>query len=426
MKIRLAGIGCGGRTLTYFQIANGLPDKYELVAAADPNEERLNRIASIDPSKKIRIFLSDKEFLSLPKMADVVVIGTQDSYHYEPCLACLEKGYDVLLEKPISIHPREILKLEQRAKQLGRKVLVCHVLRYAPFYEKVKELVDSGILGKIVNIHASEGVGTFHQAHSFVRGHWSVTEKATPMIVAKSCHDMDILSWLMQSPCEKISSFGGISHFKADKAPQGAPKRCTEGCPVEKSCIYNAMLYAQEEKGWLQWIYDKTHTATLEEIRGWLAQSPWGRCVYHCDNTAVDHQTVNLAFANGSTATFIMTAFDAGRNIVINGTEGFLYGGHFCHHQAGHDIVVHRFNGKETLKINIEFKKTAYHGDGHGGGDTGLIEQLYEEMQKKNPEDMKTSLSQSVESHLIAFAAEKSRIENKTVSLENYKKEILN
>ena len=242
-------------------------------------------------------------------------------------------------------------------------------------------------------------------------------EKSTPMIIAKSCHDMDILSWLIDSPCTALGSFGGIQHFRPEKAPAGAPQRCTDGCPVGDTCLYNAHRYLGDQKRWLDVIYDRAKTATDAEITDWLRTSPWGRCVYHCDNTAVDHQTVNLNFASGATCTFTMTAFSEGRDLAIFGTKGRLLSGERVKKTAGCDLVVEVFATRKLERITIDLEKDG----GHGGGDAGLIRALHAEMSKPRPEDMESSLQKSVESHVMGFAAEESRRTGRTLDLAEFR-----
>ncbi len=419
-RLRLAGIGCGGRTLTYFGLGGKMPDRYEVVAAADPLPERVERARVASRNPAFRGFASDKELLAQDRLADVMVIGTQDAYHVQPCIAAMEKGYDILLEKPIATTLADVLMLESAAKRLKRKVLVCHVLRYSPFYRKVKEIVASGALGKVISLNATEGVGAWHQAHSFVRGHWSVTEKATPMIIAKSCHDLDVISWLMDEPCQSVASYGELSHFTAANAPAGAPARCTDGCPVAATCQYNATLYAANQRGWLAHVYDQEAGASTEQINAWLATSPWGRCVYRCDNTAVDHQVVAMRFGGGSTATFTMTAFDSGRDLEIYGTKGHLRAGDNYRQHTGADILISEHGTGNVTKFNVSTMVGGY--DGHGGGDSGLMLALHDEMMKADAADMHSSIHRSVESHLIGYAAEHARKTDTAVDLATFRK----
>lgn len=422
--LTLAGIGCGGRTLTYFELAMmHFSHRFKIVAAADPNPIRLERARILSKNPDFRAFSCDEELFAEKRLADIVVIGTQDHYHVEPCIKALEKGYDVLLEKPIATDLKGVLAVGEAAKKYGRRVMVCHVLRYTPFYCKVKEILDSGVIGEVVAFDACEGVGTFHQAHSFVRGHWAVTEKATPMIIAKSCHDMDIISWLMGKNCRQVASFGSLSYFLPSQAPEGATPTC-RGCPHTSNCQYSAYLYYTKYRdSWFKYVNDRAAEMDFEEFENWVSTSQWGRCVYHCDNTAVDRQSVLLDFEEGRVATFTMTAFDEGRSLVIRGTKGRLFGGNAVRSLGGYDIQVEEFatGGKMRYQLNPNNAGYGY----HEGGDFGLVEALYDEMVFRKPGEMRTSIDESVKSHLMGFAAEESRIRQKVIDLEHFKKENL-
>lgn len=418
--LTLAAIGCGSRTQIYASLAARRPDLFRVVAAADPNAARVERVRTLSQNPAFRAFSNDAELLAAGRLADVMMIGTQDNYHVAPCIAAMCAGYDVLLEKPIATNFAEVMRLEAAARSLGRRVLICHVLRYTPFYTRIKEIIDSGALGRVATLDATEGVELFHMAHSFVRGHWSVTEKSSPMIIAKSCHDMDIISWLVDSPCEAVSSFGSLSYFTAANAPAGAPARCTDGCPVAADCPYDAHRYLTRDRAWLQWVNDRHEDASDDELKAWLARSPWGRCVYRCDNTAVDRQTVNLTFANSVVATFTMTAFSRGREIAIRGTKAALFGGDAVRRQTGYDIIVENHVTGAINRIKIEEPTGGF--AGHFGGDAGLIDALPGELQRPDPAAMRSSLQRSVESHAMGFAAEESRRSGLTVRLADFRR----
>lgn len=420
-KLRLAVIGCGGRGLTYATLAGQMPELYEVVAAADPNPARVERIRAVSNNPAFRAFASDADILAAGKLADVMIIGTQDSAHFAPARKAMERGYDILLEKPIATRPAEVLELTRVADALGRRVLVCHVLRYTPFYRKIREIVQSGAVGDIVTVNAIEAAGPWHMAHSYVRGHWAVTETSSPMIIAKACHDMDILSWLIDRPCVAVSSFGALTHFTAKKAPEGAPARCTDGCPAAGDCPFNAMHYAGRERAWLGYVFDKEAGATPEQIRDWLKTSPWGRCVYRCDNTAVDHQVVNMKFADDITASFTMTAFDAGRCIEIYGTKGFLTGRNERKTEDADIVLIEHHTYKRT-KWDLTLPDGGY--AGHGGGDPALMAALYTEMTRADAASMESSIQRSVQSHLMGFAAEESRKTGRVVTLAEYVKSL--
>ena len=414
--LTLAAIGCGARTRTYIGLAGRQPGRYLPVAAADPRPERLKQTAQLSNNPAFRTFKDADAILAEGKLADVMIIGTQDAWHRKHAIAAMETGYDLLLEKPIATTLEDTLTVEATARRLGRRVLVCHVLRYTPLYRQIKTILESGALGEIVSINATEGVGAFHQAHSFVRGHWAVTRQSSPMILAKSCHDLDILRWLAGQPCEQVSSAGGLTHFRAANAPEGAPERCLDGCPVEDSCPYYARHYVGKEKFWLEHICDLPKKASDEERLAWIHSSPWGRCVYRCDNDAVDHQVVQLQFAGGLTASFTMTAFESGRHIEIYGTKGKLRAGPYIREGYGEgDIVVRYLDGREDDVYDSQPEEGGY--ASHGGGDAGIMHALYDEMQKGDPAEMTSSLEVSVESHRIAFAAEEARKRRQVVLL---------
>jgi predicted dehydrogenase len=420
-KLTLACVGCGSRGRTYLKLAAEL-GQFEIVGGADPVKERVEFVRKLSGNEKFKSFTWANELLSQEKFADVLLVTTQDANHFESCMMALEKGYDILVEKPIAVNSREVLAIERRAEELGRRVMVCHVLRYTPFYRKVKEIVNSGELGEIISINMSEGVGTFHHGHSYVRGHWAVTEKATPMIIAKSCHDLDILCWILGSECLKISSFGDLSYFKKSNKPDGAPLRCVEGCPIGDSCSYNAELYKSTQKGWLRhvWpLYNVEAPPSEQEINEWLKISPWGRCVYQCDNTAVDHQVVNMEFANKVTATFTMTAFDYGRNIEIYGTKKVLRGGETIKSLSNNEIMIREHSTGKVENISTKILQGGY--EGHGGGDQGLVRDLYSEMTCSNKDEMLTSISVSTQSHIMGFAAEEARKSGRVLELREYR-----
>lgn len=417
--LRLAAIGCGGRSQTYLRLAATFPELYQVVAAADPNAVRVSKVQADSLNPDFRGFRDDQEILSVPRLADVMIIGTQDAYHVEPCLRAMQQGYDVLLEKPISPRPEEIRMLTREAAALGRRVMVCHVLRYTPFYETVKALISSGRIGEVVAVHLSEGVGPWHQAHSFVRGHWRNREQSSPMILAKSCHDLDMLSWLVNEPCLSVASFGGRHLFRSERRPDGAPEQCTQGCPLGESCAYNALHYVGKHRNWLGHVMDGAETASEKDIVQWLQISPWGRCVYACDNDAVDRQVLALEFAQGIQATFTMTAFDTGRNLEILGTEGMIRGGDFLRRSQDLDLLTEPHHGGEVERLRIPEPDGGY--TGHMGGDLGLISQLDAEMRSVPVSEMKSSLRRSEESHLIAFAADRARREKRVVSLSEYR-----
>lgn len=386
-----------------------LDNRYAVVAGADPLPERVDAMREISKNDAFQGFSSADEMLAQPKLADMMIIGTQDDYHFAPAKAALEKGYHLLLEKPAARNIEEIRELAAIAKKHDRRIVLCFVLRYTQFYSKVKEIVDSGELGEIISLRAHEGVEPYHQAHSFVRGHWAKSKTSTPMIVAKCSHDTDIISWLMNSPCETLTSMGGLSYFNKDNEPDGATARCTDGCPHAETCNYSALRYTTDKERWLDMVYpNPSKERSKEEILDWLSTSPWGRCVYTCDNDVMDNQHVLMKFKNGATASLSMTAFDLGRSLEIYGTKGSLRGGDTIKRQLDCDFII-RNHAKETdEKVTLpELDNDGY--EGHGGGDFGLINALDTIITGKSGDDS-ALIEHSIEGHLIGFSAEASRL----------------
>lgn len=417
--LRLACIGCGARAQTYTSLASKKPDLFQIVAGADPVADRVEKIRRVSGNGGFRGFPSADALLAAGKIADVMIIATQDNAHYENCKAALRLGYDVLLEKPISTTVEQVLEIERLATQANRRVMVCFVLRFAAFYRKVKEVIKSGALGEIISIQASEGVNPWHQAHSFVRGHWAVVGKSSPMILSKCCHDTDIVHWLVGRRCTKIASFGSLGFFRPQNAPATAPARCTDGCPVGDTCAYNALRYTTDMRvPWLAMVYDRAQEATAEEITSWLRTSPWGRCVYRCDNDAVDRQVIAMEFEGGITGTFAMTAFATGRHIEICGTRGVLKGGESYRQHFGTHLILLPHEG-EPSRYTVQAEDGGY--ELHGGGDAGLVNALYEEMTKPPGAPLEAGIESTVHSHLIGFAAEEARITGRTVDLAEWR-----
>lgn len=396
----LLGAGARGR-YAYAPYALEHAEELTFVAVAEPHKERRDAFAKQYGIAEDHVFESWEELMAQGKIADVMLICTQDCMHYAPTLQALEQGYHVLLEKPMSPNPQECLEMELAAAKHNRLLTICHVLRYTPFWSAMKRVLEEGAIGDIVSIQLNENVGYYHIAHSFVRGNWRNAALSSPMILAKSCHDMDLLSWLMDQPCERVSSFGSLMHFRAERAPEGAPERCTDGCPVEASCPYYApRFYLEDQEG--DWVRLITEDTSEEGVLTALREGPYGRCVYRCDNDVVDHQVVNMEFKNGATAMFSMCGFthDCSRSIQVMGTHGEIRG--YMEHNR---MTVHRFASGESQEIHIEASAK-----GHGGGDAGIVRDFLRQLSQGAASSSLTSASASVQGHLMAFAAEESRL----------------
>lgn len=409
--LTIAAVGCGSRARTYTTIAMSMYGRYRVTAGADPVPERLEVMRNISDNPDFKAFESADELLAQDRLADVLIIGTQDDYHFEPAKKALEKGYHLLLEKPAAQTMEEILELAKLAKKYDRKILLCFVLRYTDFYSKVHEIIQSGRLGEVISVHATEGVDAWHHAHSYVRGHWARTWQSSPMIIAKCSHDTDYISWLMNSKCTSVSSYGRLSYFTNDNAPVGAADRCTSDCPHAApqggDCMYDAHHYLGKQASWLRMIYPHPTERTDEAVLKWLETSPWGRCVWKCDNDTVDHQVVNMDFENGSTASLTMTAFDCGRGLEIYGTKACLRGGDIYEGFSNADISIRDHATGETELIKLQVTEN----DGyksHGGGDYGLVNAMDNIFRGGGSES--SLIEHAIEGHLIGFAAEKSRL----------------
>lgn len=421
-KLTAAILGYGNRGSTYAKFAAENPGKLEIVAVADPLEVRKAEAKKRHSLADSALYNDWREVAAQPKLADFVIISMQDSMHYEPALAFIEKGYNILLEKPMAPTARECKEIAEAAEKKGVKVIVCHVLRFTAFYRMIKDIIDSGVIGDIVSIDSVEGVEHRHQSHSFVRGNWRNSKESSPMILAKSCHDTDMLQWLIDKPCKKVHSFGSLTYFNHEHRPAGAPDYCVQGCPVGDECPYNAvkLYYDDKENGWFRSVAANTiENPTDEEVMDAITHGPYGRCVFNCDNDVVDHQVVNMEFEGGCTVSFTMNAFNnGGRALRIFGTKGEMNG-----FMTEGRAEVFTFSDRQTKEYDCN-KFGSDITSGHGGGDDGIMNEL---MLYFNDEEVSNSVSTirtSYMNHLIALAAEESRISGKVIELDKFEKEI--
>lgn len=398
MSKKIVVFGYGARGQIYALFAEKHPEKFKLVAVIENNEERI--ALAKKTHNGVPVFSDYKDFLNEKIQADVVAIATQDEQHKEHAIAMMEAGYDLLLEKPIANRKEDCIKIYETSVKYDRKVVVCHVLRYSPFYSQIKRIIDSGKIGDIVTISASENVGYYHQAHSFVRGPWRNTAESSPMILAKCCHDMDILRYLMGEDCISVNSYGGLYHFNRENSPEGSAEYCSE-CNKE-DCLYKAQkLYLQEARCFSG--YFNNDEQTDEKILKKLKGTRYDKCVYKSDNDVVDHQVTIMQFKNGKTACHTMTAFskDIYRDIKIHATKAELVG-----KMEDNYMEIRYFDG-ETEKITID--TSVANVGGHGGSDYFMMNSLYEVLNGKAGEGI-TFIDVSVDSHLMSFAAEESRL----------------
>ena len=421
-KLSAVVVGFGGRGATYAKYAMEHPQELEILAVADPNPTRRETAAQRHGIPEEKLYTTWEELAAQPKMADFAILATQDNMHHAPALALIEKGYHLLLEKPMAPTARECKEITETAERKGVKVVVCHVLRFTNLWRAIKKAIDDGRLGKIMSVIAMENVGHIHQSHSFVRGDWRNTEESTCMIMAKCCHDMDILQWLLGSRCVQVQSFGSRSHFRPENRPEGAPDRCIEGCPHGDSCYYNAVkLYLEDKENlWFRRTAAQTiDMPTDEQVVEALKTGWYGRCVYACDNDVVDHQVVNMQFDDGCTVSFTMNAFnEGGRGIRVFGTKGELV------YEPGAEVLkIFPFETRQWE--DIPFKGVGNDiTSGHGGGDTGIMIDLLALLRGETPSKSVCEVRTSYENHLIGFAAEQARLENRVVSLADFDRSI--
>jgi predicted dehydrogenase len=399
-------LGAGARGNTYGGFARAYPDQVKIVGVAEPIPIRNARYAAAHAIPDENRFVTWEHVFERPRFADAIIITTPDDLHHGPAMEALRLGYDVLLEKPISPSEAECREILARQQQTGRIVAVCHVLRYAPYFVKLRELMRSGAIGTVVSVQHFEPIEHVHMAHSFVRGNWHSSEATAPIILAKSCHDLDMLRWLVDRPSERIHAFGDLSWFHAGNAPEGSTARCTDGCAVEASCPYSALKIYHRNRTWL-YVFDlpDDRDAWGEAILDNLRTTNYGRCVYRMENDQPDHYVTNIVFEGGVTASFSMEAFTpwGGRRTRVMGSMGYIEG-------DMNQLTVHDFRtGERTVTETRALDVDQYAGSGHGGGDWRLIANWAEAVSKQDASLLSSGLEASVESHVMAFAAERSR-----------------
>ncbi|WP_026244904.1 Gfo/Idh/MocA family protein [Alkalispirochaeta alkalica] len=409
------GAGSRGRD-AYASYALRHPAELQITGVAEPDEARRNNLVQDHGIPESGTFSTWEDLLQKERFADAAFICTQDQMHLEPALEAMKRGYHLLLEKPIAPTLEDCLEIHGASRKYGVSVAVAHVLRYSPFFIILKRLIDQGAIGTLRGIQHNENIGHIHYSHSFVRGNWRNRASSSPMILAKSCHDLDILAFLADQECVSLASAGSAGSFSREKAPAGAPLRCLEGCPHEVECPYYApKVYHQGETGWPVSVIttDLSSRGILEALR----EGPYGRCVYACDNDMVEHQVVSLEFARGITAAFTMSAFthETSRTIKVMGERGEIRG-----HMEREVLEVHDFRTGEIQTISLG---GCHNGTRHGGGDEGILRDLILHLRDKERTSLKTTLDLAMESHIMAFAAEESMNTGRTVDLRTYKRD---
>lgn len=392
-------IGAGNRGNIYADYALIHPGELKMVGVADQDAVRNGRFSRKHNIPAANRFYQWENVFKREKFADAVIIATPDQLHAPTCLQALEAGYDVLLEKPIGLTEEECRAILEKARATGRIVGVCHVLRYSPYFRQLKEIINAKTIGDIVSVQHMEPIGFSHMCHSYVRGNWHNSKKTSPIILAKSCHDTDILRWLINEPVEDVQCFGNLKLFTKENAPAGSTPRCTDGCAVESTCPYSALqIYYRDRKR--LYVFDLP-----ENRRNWdyfilkkLKTTDYGRCVFDMDNDQPDHLTVNMRFGNNITAVFSMEGLTSyeGRCTRIMGTTGDIVGD-----METYTITDFRTGRQTSWSLKTDF---------HGGGDHRLVQDWVQAVGHHNPAILSSTIDVSVVSHLMAFAAERSRL----------------
>jgi predicted dehydrogenase len=408
-------LGAGSRGNVYGNYGDVFPNELNIIGVAEPIQIRNERYTEKHNIPEQNRFSTWEHVFDRPKFADAIIITTPDNLHYGPCMKALEMGYDVLLEKPIAPTEKECRDILALAKKTGRIVGVCHVLRYAPYFIKLKAMIDSGMIGELISIQHMEPIQHIHMSHSYVRGNWHNSKETTPIILAKSCHDLDILRWMIGKECKNISAFGNLKWFTAANAPKGSTNRCADGCAVESTCPYSALKIYHRDRDYT-YVFDfpedkATHgDFILEQLR----TTNYGRCVYKMDNDQPDHYVTSMEFEDGITASFSMEAFTSyhGRRTRVMGSLGDITGDmtEFVHT----DFLTMKKTKWDINSENVNDDQKS----GHGGGDWALATDWVRAVKNQDARLLTSTIDASIESHIMGFMAEKSRLSKQTVPID--------
>lgn len=415
-------VGAGHRAFVYSELAITHPELLKIVGVADPNPVRRKITKEKFGFSEDMCFESAEELAKKGKLADAVINGTMDEQHIETSVPLLECGYDMLLEKPFAVNEEEAVLLRDCAKKNNSKVMICHVLRYTPFYYGIKERIVNGEIGDIINIQTTEHVSYHHLSTSYVRGKWANSQKChTTMLLAKCCHDIDLMMWMMsETKPTQIASFGGKYQFKPENAPEGAGTICMKDCPHVDTCVYSTKrLYIDHPDRWAFYVWDKLEhieNPTIEDkIALMKSDSPYARCIYKCDNDVVDHQSVLVNFESGATGTHNMVGGSSQslRKIHIIGTKGEIFGNF-----EESKFTVLKINPSpdahneecdvEEVDLNVSGDMVGAYG-GHGGGDERLAEDFVKFVRGEEPSLACTSIFDSMVGHMSVYKADESR-----------------
>jgi predicted dehydrogenase len=420
-------IGAGHRSLAYASYAKSHPDELEIVAVADPRELRRRHAAAMFGLSPEHCFESAEQVAERPKLADVAINGTMDHQHVPTSLPLLAAGYDMLLEKPFATDEKEMWQLVHAARKHDRRVVICHVLRFTPFYRAIRQQVFDGVIGDILNVQTVEHVSYHHMAVGFIRGKWSKkSDSHSSMLMAKCCHDLDLIAWIKSGIAPRsVASFGSNYQFRPERAPEGAGTRCLVDCPIEAECLYSARKhYIDHPRRWSFYVWESLEgieDPTIEQkVHSLKTDNPYGRCVWKCDMDVVDHQSVAIEFADGATATHNMVGGSSrpSRAIHLLGTAGEIQG--VFEEQC---FVVRHIDPRPGHEYSEEVIDLSIGGDmhgafgGHGGGDMRLVADWVRVMRGEEPSISTTGLEDSIAGHLVGFCADRAMEEHRVVDV---------
>ncbi len=418
-------VGVGHRALLYGTYGLEHPDELKIVGLADPDAGRRQRAAAMFDVPPERCYPTATVLAEQPPFADAAINGTMDRQHVPTTLPLLRAGYHVLLEKPIAPSKGELLTLWDTVRATQRTLMVCHVLRYAPFYTAIRERVQAGELGDLINITTAENVSYHHMAVAFVRGKWNRRAQSNPMLLAKCCHDLDLITWMKSGIApQSVTSQGSLMYFKPQNAPPGSGTRCLVDCQIEATCPYSARKHYIEQNRWRFYAWDDLEhieTPTLEQkLASLRTDNPYGRCVWRCDNDVVDHQVVSIEFEDGCVATHTMVGGTARpcRTIHLIGTKGEIEGTL----EEGSFIIRHpdARAGHEYTETRVDVNVTH---DMHGGGDFRLVRDFLATLKGEPVSISRTDIADSLYGHLIAYAADEAMLNRRVVTVERVRRE---
>lgn len=400
-RVTFSVVGLGGRASAYLSALQELyPNEHQVVAVADPDPVKQARARNDYGLQDNQIFDTDLDLMEQPRLSDVAIVATQDKLHLRDIRGLLAKGYDLILEKPVATTLEELQEIAAVSKSFpDQMVAVCHVLRHTVFFGEIRRILKSGRFGPVVSIQHNENIGYYHFAHSYVRGSWNNSETSGPLTLTKSCHDMDILLYLLgNTHCQQISSYGALSIFNRDHYDPATMAPMCVDCPQNESCAFSApKLYASGKIKSV--VFD---LSSVDKVRENLGTSPYGRCVYHCDNNVVDHQSTAMQFGNGVTATFNLSAFSAKVNRSLKIMCQF---GEIRAIEKPYLIETTDFRTDETTVTELDIRDR-----GHGGGDKAFVKDFMESYLHGVP--FNSTLEHAIESHAMALLAEESRKDN--------------